>query len=202
LADILVAIEAIRDFCRVTKTRLPDVAMGSHRRVDWLQFDHMAPPPQEPSSLDIAAAETLWQQRDLTRRQKEAKTAGRIRVLRVGGSRPRPTRLGNADRSPAASRKVDPSISSGESTGVVPKEPVPRRAATSAPSRAKLEQWYIDRVAAWLPEPPFPSEAQDKTDAEQAFPDQVISRNWIRELRRRFAPGKWKEPGRRKSRRK
>ena len=108
LADILVAVDAVRDFCRVTETRLPDAALGAERRGDWLLATHMAPPMQEQTAAETAAAQEILRQQFHKREQEEKKRADRrksassklsicsggavedrIPVLPVGGSRPR-----------------------------------------------------------------------------------------------------------------
>jgi hypothetical protein len=63
-------------------------------------------------------------------------------------------------------------------------------------SVVKIDAWYQDRVANWPEDQRPPTVAQDWSDAKSLFPG--VSRDAIREARRRFAPESWTKKGARR----
>jgi hypothetical protein len=187
----------VRDFCRVTGTRLPDAALGREDRGDWLQVSHMAPPMRDPTPAEITAVETILRNRHQARRQKEEKRA-RFGVVRCSGPRPRSVlrERGPGGISGPAQSSASPSIR-GEAIGIVPAD---KAAQAATVTQAELRRWYIQRVASWPSSEVPPSEKRDNADAKEAFPGLSVSREWLRVLRREHAPRSWKEPGPKKSR--
>src|SRR4051794_2853744 len=63
---------------------------------------------------------------------------------------------------------------------------------TPAAAPSDPEQWYIERVAAYVASGRVPTVADDAAAAVAA--GYVLSRDYLRELRRRHAPAAWSKP--------
>jgi hypothetical protein len=106
LADVLVSAEALRDFCRVTATRPPDIALGRASRLEWLFAQNPAPPSREPTAAEVEAAEKIRLARQEKAEELRARgkswERGRIAVLsrarRPGAPQPRPGSSGESPR--------------------------------------------------------------------------------------------------------
>ena len=100
LADIMVALDGIQDYCRLTSTRLPDAALGLQRRGDWLAATHIAPPAL--TADQVAEVAGHWNRLNEARqakekradREREGAVLPRIRVAPASGSRRNVSHLG------------------------------------------------------------------------------------------------------------
>jgi hypothetical protein len=223
LDDIKVATDAVQDFCRLTRTRLPDVALGRERRGDWLQAVQFAPPSRDPTDEELSAAAALQKERKRKAEQRaEARKPGAIRVLSARGARPgRRWNIGSAGRSPR--EQIGTRSQSVQFPGALQETQESEQAAADPSSQktkihddhteekrsnvarrpvpqADFDAWYKDRCTTLVAESRHSSETQDKEDAEARFPDRLINRNQLRLLRRKYAPDAWRNPGPRKSR--
>ena len=87
--DLQVSLDAVRDFCRATGTRLPDAALGSDHRSKWLEAREVAPAKRLPTPTELEQAKNLYRKRQDASRAWEQQP--RIKVAPAGGLRPRPT---------------------------------------------------------------------------------------------------------------
>jgi hypothetical protein len=68
------------------------------------------------------------------------------------------------------------------------------------PSKRAVQNWYEARVQNWPEDLEHPSMEDDLKEAKDKFPQNHVTRESIRALRREFAPPTWTSSGRRKSR--
>jgi hypothetical protein len=81
----------------------------------------------------------------------------------------------------------------------VPEEGKPEDPTAKAlTARTELNRWYKEEwVGKWPEGKTPPSREDDLTAARGRFPG--VSEPWVRDARRKFAPGEWTSKGRRKS---
>ena len=196
--DLQISREAVQDFCRVTGTRLPDAALGNDHRSKWLEAWEVAPPKRAPTPTELEHAERLRQERQKTSRAWERQH--RIKVLPVRGSRPRPVPPPTVNgRRPEVEAIGAQSAAFGAKESDLQDQQT-RGAPPKPVARGDVHVWYRARVKNWLPHVRPPSGKDDIHDAKQAFPDCTVSRDWLRDCRRQYAPGSWKTPGPKRSR--
>jgi hypothetical protein len=209
LKELMVSREAIRDFCRVTGTRLPDAALGSKHRTLWLDVTHVAPPGRPPTARELEALKLLYTRRAEVRAQRQSEAHQGFKVLKARGARPRQA----VKQFYEAPRYQRPDVS--RSGGIVDAEapqsiacalastslhncPQDERDAPRPVSKAEITGWYRGHVASVSPGEKPPTRDESWAAAQAAFPDKLVTKARVRALRRKLSPD-WCKPGRPKS---
>lgn len=188
LAEVRISADAVRDFCRVTQTRLPDAALGLESRGNWLNVMHIAPPCRDPDASEIEAAEKLL----AARVRKGCERAERLRAASLS--------LSNY---PALSARRQPSktASSSAPAAPVPGSATERPAANAQPAKLKpmseqaFEAWYRE-FARTRTDPRRPSDKEEREALEAAHPGKYVPRERFRAARKEFGPASWRRLGR------
>lgn len=86
--DLGISTRAVRDFCRVTRTRPPDSALMGQRRGDWLNYEHLAPPNREPTADELQRMHELYRSRWEAEKSKEQQHAAAAKTLSAARGSP------------------------------------------------------------------------------------------------------------------
>lgn len=236
LSRLQISAVPLRDYCRITRTRLPTVA-AKRRGVSQQGIPaDPVPPCRDLTEAEIAQARAPWaqlmqeaQQRQLPEELRLGKPFRWVNpafALKVGvaSGKTAPTvsvyqrrttaeARGRAGREPAPLVLEEAISKERSSTGSPPaapgEKPISATAETEAaqrvagdeggvrrrPSEAALREWYISYIAAADPKYP-PSRDESWGAAKAAFPDNHVTRDAIRSLRREHSV-EWSRRGRR-----
>lgn len=206
LAATKLAVDAVQDFCAITKTRLPTSALGTKGISDWVDAEHPAPPCRDPTAAEIEAADARYEAREreaaerIERGSRAANSLSDASALPVKWKRSAVART-NADQTTAGDEAADHASTTAHPLSVdadidpgMPSCARPATAAKSAPID-KLRAWYKQRVVGWPDDWKPPSEADDMKDARAALQPLSVNRERLRQCRRALAPTAWKKAG-------
>ena len=226
LSRLQISAARLRDYCRITGTRLPAVAAKRRGVSEYGIPTNPVPPHRDLTKVEIEQAQAPW-----AAALQEARKRPLSEELRLGeryrwvkpASRHKAgpwTATRTADGSRNRKQASDPATAPG--AAVVDKPGASNVASTAqdggvgdlsarqsdigqrypqrvaAPKPAILD-WYAARVRNWNPEERSPNEKQDYEDAKGHFAPLSVNREWLREARRACAPPSWRAPGAKKS---
>ena len=225
----MISADRLRDYCRITGTRLPAVAakrqglseygipinpVPPHRDLTKEEIEQARAP--RATSLQEAQKRPLPEELRIGKRYRWVKPASRYKAgpwtetRTADDSRNRKeasdpaTAPSAAVVGPLGANNVASTAQDGGVDDLSRHEPEsgqrhPRRVA--APKSA-IVSWYTARVRNWNPEERSPTEARDSEDAKGHFAPLSVNREWLRAARRACAPPSWHTAGPKKSRNK